>query len=335
MATFTRTQEIEHDIGESGRLTLRVTDPDVEMRAADGATARVRVTFEIRADSDAAADEIFERSRYRVNDAGGSLEVAEPEYSASSGLGALARLFGAGGRPGATVEVSAPPGCDLRYDGVSADVTASGFRGSQEYRTVSGDLVLDRAGGTLRIKGVSSDISLRADSRIDHLDVNTVSGDVSAVGPGLGQMRATTVSGDIEVEGVLDDGPQHRVETVSGDLTLGVGQDLTIEVRGLSTDVDIRLPHRTEGSRDRRRYVIGNGRPQLLFSSMSGDVEVHAPRRAPQVPEPRTPPLPPVPPLPSTSGAPDDQLSVLRALEHGEIDVDEAARRLAGGSNDA
>ncbi len=335
MATFTRTQEIEHEIGERGRFTLRVTDPDVEMRAADGATATVRVTFEIRAESDAAADEIFERSRYRVIEARGSLEVAEPEYSASSGLGPLARLFGGGGRPRATVEATAPPGCELRYDGVSADVTASGFGGSQEYRTVSGDLVLDRTGGTMRIKGVSSDISLRADSRVDHLDVNTVSGDVSAVAPGIGQMRATTVSGDIEVEGILDDGPQHRVESVSGDLSLGVGNDLTIEVRGLSTDVDVRLPHRTEGSRDRRRYVIGTGKPQLLFSSMSGDVEVHAPRRATHLPGPAMPPLPPAPPLPDAPGAPDDQLSVLRALERGEIDVDEATRRLAGGSPDA
>ncbi|MEO6579375.1 MAG: hypothetical protein ABIO99_10830, partial [Candidatus Limnocylindria bacterium] len=67
MTTFIRTQEVEHEIGDRGRLTLRVTDPDVEMRGADGRTARVRVTFEIRADSDAAADEIFERSRYRVN----------------------------------------------------------------------------------------------------------------------------------------------------------------------------------------------------------------------------------------------------------------------------
>ncbi|MGI8657665.1 MAG: DUF4097 family beta strand repeat-containing protein [Candidatus Limnocylindria bacterium] len=325
MTTFIRTQEIEHEIGDRGRFTLRVIDPDVEMRAADGRTARVRVTFEIRADSDAAADEIFERSRYRVNEGGGSLEVAEPEHDASGAIGSLARIFGGARRPEAAVEVTAPPRCDLRYDGVSADLTASGFTGSQEYRTVSGDLVLDRAGGSVRIKGVSSDISLRADARIKHLDINTVSGDVSAVAPGIGQMRAATISGDIELEGILDDGPQHRVETVSGDLSLGVAQDLTIEVRGLSSDADVRLPHRTEGSRDRRRYVIGSGKPQLLFSSMSGDVEVRSPRRTTHHPRPPAPPARP--------SEPSDQLAILQALEAGEIDVDEAARRLAGGSS--
>lgn len=334
MATYTRTQEIEHDIGEHGRLGLRVTHPDVAMRAIDGGTARILVTFEIRADSDAAADEIFERSMYRVNEGSGSLEVAEPEYTGTAtGVGALVRLFGGGpGRVDTTVEVSAPAACDLRYDGVSAELTVTGFRGAQEYRTVSGDVVLDGSGGDLRVRGVSSDISIRADASLSRLDVNTVSGNISAAAPRIELLRAVTISGDIEVESRLDDGPQHKVETVSGDLSLGVDQDLTVEVRGLSSDADIRLPHRTEGARDRRRYVIGTGGPQLLFSSMSGDVEVRQPRRQAMTPRPPVAPDPPTPPRPPSSDA--DALVVLRALERGEIDVDEAARRLAGGATD-
>lgn len=338
MATYTRTQEIEHEIGAQGRLALRVTHPDVAIRAAEGELAAVRITFEIRADSDAAADEIFERSRYRVDEGSGSLEVSEPEHvHGPAGIGALARLFGGGGgRIDTSVEVSAPAGCQLRYDGVSAELTATGFNGTQEYRTVSGDIVLDGSGGDLRLRGVSSDISIRADAALSRLDVNTVSGSVSAVAPRIELLRAVTISGDIEVEGLLDDGPQHKVETVSGDLSLGIDQDLTVEVRGLSSDADIRLPHRAEGARDRRRYVIGTGRPQLLFSSMSGDVEVRAPRRtagSPRPPSPPTAPEPPAAPAPPSPGA-TDELAVLRALERGEIDVDEAARRLAGGATD-
>jgi DUF4097 and DUF4098 domain-containing protein YvlB len=207
-------------------------------------------------------------------------------------------------------------------------VTATGFRGPQQYRTVSGDLVLEDVGGDLRVKGVSSDISLRASETLSFLEINTVSGDVSAVAPAVEQLRVVTVSGDVELETALADGPEHRVETVSGDFSLGLrGGGLTVEVRGLSTDVDVRLPHRAEGSRDRRRYVIGDGGPDLLFSSMSGDIEVRAPHRG--VPVPPTPPEPPKPPMPrSVDGR--QQLDVLRALERGEIDVDEAARRLAG-----
>ena len=332
MATFVRTQEIAHEIGERGQMTLRVTSPDVEMRGAEGATASVRVTFEIRAATDAEADELFDRLRYEVALGSGALEVIEPKHGPVASIGSLARLFGGGGgNAEASVEVRAPRGCDLRYNGVSSDVTATGFRGVQQYRTVSGDLVLDGVGGDVQIKGVSSDVSLRADAPLASLEINTVSGDVSAFAPSIGLLRAVTVSGDLELEGVLADGPQHRIETVSGDLSLGVGDNLTVEVRGLSTDADVRLPHRSEGSRDRRRYVIGDGKPQLLFSSMSGDIEVRPPRRTSAVPPAPLPPPAPRPPAVDQ----DEQMAVLRALERGEIDVEEATRRLAGrGSSD-
>ncbi len=325
MATFVRTQEIEHDIGSHGRLALRVTEPDVQIRAVDGNTARVLVTFEIDAGSDSAADEIFDRIKYQVVQDDGSLEVTEPKNWTSGGIGSLARMFGGGsGRAEARVDASAPSTCDLRYDGVSADVTITGFRGTQEYRTVSGDVVLEGVSGEVHLKGVSGDVSLRANGTLSSVELNTVSGDVSLVAPRIGQLRAATISGDLDIEGLLDDGPEHRVETVSGDLALGVAGGLTLEVRGLSTDVDIRLPHRSEGSRDRRHYVVGDGRPQLRFSSMSGDVEVRAPRRGDAHVRPSAPPVPATPPEPT------DQLAVLKALERGEIDVDEASRRLAG-----
>jgi hypothetical protein len=331
MATFSRVQEIRHAIGHRGHIGLRVTSPDVEMRANDGETATVRVTFEIRAASETEADAFFERIKFHVDASQGWLEVAEPK-DGMGGIGALVRHFTAGERADARVEMDAPRAADVRVEGVSSDLTAIGFGGLQEYRTVSGDLVLDRVGGDIRIKGVSSDISLKADLELPSLEIETVSGDVSAFAPAVGQLRIVTVSGDVDLETSLGDGPEHRVETVSGDLSLGTQDGLTVEVRGLSSDANIRLPHRSEGSRDRRRYVIGDGGPDLLFSSMSGDVEVRPPRRS--RPTPPTPPVPPTPATPQTPPPPSPpvsdqaQLDVLRALERGEIDVDEAVRRL-------
>ena len=182
MTTYVRTQEIDHEIGRGGQFALRVTSPDVEMRAVDGDRARVRATFEIRAASDAEADEIFERVKLHSTELPGSLEVTEPR-DGPGGLGSLLRLLGGSGKVDTDVAVDAPRGCALRYDGVSADVTASGFRGPQQYRTVSGDLVLEDVGGDLRVKGVSSDISLRASETLPSLEINTVSGDVSAIAP--------------------------------------------------------------------------------------------------------------------------------------------------------
>jgi hypothetical protein len=333
MATFVRVQEVEHEIGAGGRFTLRVTSPDVELRGIDGTVARVRVEYELRAGSDAEADEAYEGIQYRVQRGDGLLEVAEPRRP-DHGLGSIGRLLGISGvRVETRVVAEIPESAAVAYTGVSADVTGIGLRGTQEYRTVSGDLVLSDLGGPIRVTGVSSDVSLRAEQPI-RLQANSVSGDLSVIAPRIDECRVVTVSGDVELEGDLV-AAQHRVETVSGDLSLGIVGGLVLEVRGLSTDVSVNVAHRSEGSRDRRRYVIGDGAAQLQFSSMSGDVQVHAARRI----SPAAPPVAPVAPEPpapiSPPLGPDEQLAVLQALERGEIDVDEATRRLAGAGPDA
>ena len=346
MAVFVRTQQVEHPIGREGRFALRVTSPDVEIHGTDEDVARVRVTIEIRAGSDAEADEILEQSGFQVTAGEGSLEVMEPRHS-EKGLEALARIFG-GGKASSVeaVQVDVPRRAHVEYDGVSADVTTTNLAGPQRFQTVSGDLFLDRAAGSLRLQGVSGDVSVRAAEPIA-LEASTVSGDLSAFAPMFETLRVGTVSGDVELEGQLDARATHRIETVSGDLSLGVNGPLTLEVRGLSSSVDINAPHRSEGSRDRRRYIVGDGGPELLFSSMSGDVSVSGARRgagpgpiapippiAPIAPIPPIPPIPPVAPARAPALDADAQLAVLQALERGEIDVDEAARRLAGGDSD-
>ena len=333
MATFVRVQEIEHEIGIGGRFSLRVTSPDVELRGVEGTTARVRIEFELRAANDAEADEAFETVQYRVNRGDGLLEIAEPKR-VDVGLGAIGRLLGVSGvRVDARVIAEIPQHAQVSYAGVSADVTGIGLRGSQEYKTVSGDLSLSDLGGSIRVSGVSGDVSLRAEEAI-RLSANSVSGDLSVFAPRLEDCRAVTVSGDVELEGDLA-AAHHRVETVSGDLSLGLVGGLTLEVRGLSTDVSVAVAHRSEGSRDRRRYVIGDGAATLQFSSMSGDVVVHTARRIPVPPVPAAPPAPEPPAPPSPPLGPEEQMAVLRALERGEIDVDEASRRLSGASTDA
>lgn len=332
MATFVRVQEVERELGSDGRFSLRVTNPDIELRGTDGTVARVRIEYGVRASSEEEADQVLERVRFAVREGEGSLEIAEPKHD-GSGLGTIVRLLSGGGaRVDARITAEIPARTHVAYTGVSADLLGVGLKGTQEYRTVSGDLVLSDLGGSIRVNGVSGDVSIRADEPI-RLQANTVSGDLSVVAPRVEECRAVTVSGDVELEAALGSATDHRIETVSGDLSLGAAGGLTIEVRGLSSDVDVNVAHRSEGSRDRRRYVIGDGSAQVLFSSMSGDVTISSARRIAGdlgVPAAPTPPSPPHPPAPPRLTA-DEELRVLRALERGEIDVEEATRRLAGG----
>lgn len=333
MATFVRTQEIEHEIGPTGSLQLRITSADVRIRGMEGGVARVRGIFEVRAADEAEADEVFAAVQLQITRDEHTLGISEAKRHMHGLPGGLHRLLG---MPHADlgVEVELPAGAELHFDGVSSDVTAAGLRGDQRFKTVSGDLVLTDVAGELGLHSVSGDATVRAIAEL-RLEAGSVSGDFSIVAPRIARLRANTVSGDLEIETELAGGDSHRVETVSGDLTLGLLGNLDLEVRGLSTDVRCDLPHRSEGSRDRRRYIIGEGGPQLHFSSMSGDVSVRAARRltaerAQHAGHAGHPPEPPAPPAP-----PDERLAILRALERGELDVDEALRRLGGGGADA
>jgi len=325
-----RQQVIEHEIGPTGRFGLRVTTPDVDLRATDGPIATVRVEFELRADNDAHADELLERVRFEVQERPGALDVTEPRHG-GGGVGSIARLLGMGSAHfDSKVVAEVPAGAEVTFDGVSSDLDSIGFTGRQEYRMVSGDMTLRDLAGDIRVRGVSSDVSLRADEPI-RLQLNTVSGDVSAVAPRYDALHVVTVSGDVEIEGELSSAEESRIETVSGDVQLSIHGGTTLEVRALSSDISVSLPHRAEGSRDRRRFVIGDGAARVVFSSMSGDLTAGSPRRS--VPTPPTPPTPqtaPTRPTPPVAPAlPGDELGILRALERGDITVDEAAARLA------
>src|SRR5687768_13479203 len=135
MATYVRTQSIEHEIGQAGRLSLRLTSGDVSVRATQGDLARVTANFEIQAASEGEANQVFTDAQLLVEIDEGELIVAEPERNASLG-GLVGRLFTGRGHIDLSVTVELPARAELRLDVVSADVDVQGLLGEQSYNTV-------------------------------------------------------------------------------------------------------------------------------------------------------------------------------------------------------
>jgi hypothetical protein len=332
VAVFYRTQTIEHPIGRNGRLSIKVTSSDGVLRGVSGETARITANFQIRASSDEEADRIFAEAQLRVEQGDGYLRVTEPDRS--SPLGGLVERIFSGRIVDFDLTAEIPEQAELSFAGVSADVNVEGLLGDQQYATVSGDLSLTRLGGSASVNSVSGDVTMRADQPIS-VKADTVSGDLSVVAPVIRGLRANAVSGDLDLEGGLAVGEDYRIDTVSGDLSIALIGGAVFEVRGISSDVTSDLDHRIEGHQDRRRVTVGAGGPEIFFNSMSGDVAIHRPRRLDRVPAPPPAPAPPAappaaPPPPKPSA--EEQLTILRALERGEIDVEEATRRLSGAS---
>lgn len=329
MATFVRSQNVQHRIGELGTFALKTIAGNVRLRGAETDTVTVRATYEIRAASEEEAERVFDTAVFVVEEAEGSLSMWPPDDRGSLG-GALAQLLRRRAGADVSVEVELPHRASLRLEVVSADVQAAGLEGEQRYTSVSGDLYLTELGGQVRMATVSGDAILRADAPAS-VRAEAVSGDISVVAPRLDGLRANTVSGDVDVEARLGEAGEFRTDTVSGDLSIRLSGDATFEVRGISTDISSDIDHRMEGSADRRRVVVGNGRPRFIFNSMSGDLSILGSSKfaglAEAAPSPPSPPAAPDEPV-----AAAEELAILRALERGEIDVDEATRRLAGGA---
>jgi hypothetical protein len=300
-------QEIRHQIGSNGSLDLRNVSGRVRLAGTEGDEVIVICRSERGGEP-----------RIHVERGRGSLLV-EPERGRTGFLGfSLDR--------GIEFDVQLPRAARLDVKTVSADIDAHGLVGEQSYKTVSADLRLTGGSGRISFISVSGDVRLH-EAGVIEVDGATTSGDVTVEAAKIPRLGLRTVSGDVRVAGHLAAGPRHSVETVSGDLSIEVAAGgLTLESRRA---LDL-------GRGDRRPLVYGDGQASLFFQSMSGDHRVTLGGGEGDATQAGSNARPGKPSPANTSPAPpagEARLEILRALERGEIDVEEATRRLEGITN--
>ncbi len=260
----------------------------------------------------------------QVEKASDRLDVSVPGRSA--GPGVLAAIVSREARVAVDVWAEVPRHAAVEIAVVSAEMEVEGCHGEQRYETVSGDVSLRRIAGRIGIKTVSGDVEVRAGQALS-LEADAVSGDLDVEAIRLERVVISAISGDVALAGELAPGIEHRVDTVSGDLQLSTSTGTTIRVRGPAVSVRGVPGEQILGGRGTREVVIGDGRATLAFRSMSGDLEVLPAEPAPGDHEPAERAAGDH--GPSEHAAPArSPLQVLAALERGEIDVDEATRRL-------
>ncbi len=326
----TETTTLRHVIGADGLVAISLRDADLHLRAVEGDAVLVRALD--HSPIDGLSIERGERSlaiRRSGNQGGG----------------------GFGRTPDLLVEI--PTGASVVVESSSSDVTVEGLAGDQRYRSASGDLTMRGIQGSLDVEAMSGDVRINA-AGPGRYALRSVSGDLVLRATAIASLAATTTSGDLEVVGRFDGSGPFTIETVSGDVELAPDGDIRVDLRTISGDLGSDLPGRSEEGGGRRSFIVGAGGPTIDVRSTSGDVHLArgtgraATDRSMAIaaPAPPAPPAAPLPPAPlaattaATTGeaALDDALAadgdatdldILRALERGEIDLDEARRRLA------
>ena len=229
-------------------------------------------------------------------------------------------------------DIIVPRGCRVFVKTVSADVRTSGTGAPVEIETVSGDVNVDDAAGESKLTTISGDVRIRR--LIGSLMARTTSGDLTVDDSQLRRFHLNSVSGDFRLDTPLTANEHYYAKTVSGDLLLSVPENTgaIVQLKTVSGDVQTDLPAEIikSGRRNWQGRINGGG-ANVEMQSVSGDLHIALSRRSETAvglpfPPPAPAQAPPVPEPPPT-----DQPSttdILRALEVGEITVEEALARL-------
>ncbi len=160
-------------------------------------------------------------------------------------------------------EVNVPRNLNLNYDAISS---------------VSGDVEIDGARGTVNVKAVSGDVKIVTAQGIIHAD--SVSGDVH-VERASGSVSAKSISGDVKVNlQNVDSDEAMEFSTVSGDVNVSMPSNLGAEVDmktlsgDLRTDFGITVEKKEHGPGKTAHGRLGEGSRRVKMSSVSGDVKL-------------------------------------------------------------
>jgi hypothetical protein len=346
---FNETVSAEFLFDKMPRLRVRNISGATIVRIGEPGKITVTAKKRVYASSEDRAKRLLQNLEVRMEKHGDEVRVEPHLYEQERGWVDLFR----GKRFRVDFEIAVPQECGIDAQTVSGQLSVSGVHGPVETQTVSGELDIEDVEGPLRLKSVSGDVSCRR--YVGHIEGNTVSGDLVFDAVRVRSLQLHTVSGDVELRGVLEPAREHRLRSISGDVQLSlVDPDLTVEFRTASGDLESEIPARID-RRNRKEYTVslGAGRGHAMVKTVSGDLTIAG--SALDVPgeasteqpmsarpadeawsamdaEPAVDAEPAMaaerPASPTDTAARDQIKSVLEKLAKGELGVDDAAAAL-------
>ena len=247
---------LEHTFDTPLPVTLEVTIPsgDIDVESADGEQTYLTVDGDER---------MLEHVEVR-NDGGRVVVTVRDKGKFGISLGSLVL-----GNGGLRVQARVPHGAGVKVKTASADTDLKGTFTALDVNSASGDVEMrGEVAEAVRIKTVSGDVELE---RVDgDLSVQCVSGDIR-VRSVAGSVETKSVSGDIRIESLT--AGDVRFTSVSGDIALGIAQGSLLDVDAGSTSGDLssEVPLASEpllGESTAAPTVVLRGR------TVSGDVKV-------------------------------------------------------------
>lgn len=127
----------------------------------------------------------------------------------------------------ASVEVSGLSKA-VNIETVSGSVKCQNLLGGAKINSVSGELKLLQTDGTLALSSVSGDIEVQSDAT--SVSISAISGDVQAKLSSIEQLKVTSVSGGITINGKVSEKPFVKLSSVTGEIALSLENPLNAKL---------------------------------------------------------------------------------------------------------
>ncbi len=171
------------------------------------------------------------------------------------------------------LDIEVPRNVRISGRTISGDIEAVGIASPSRWQSASGTVRIGAESGPVTIETMSGDAVVDARGTLA-VTARTVSGSVRIRAPRVSVLDVATTSGDVTVDAALDEHASHTITSVSGDVRLITGSEVTVDLQSVAGDIRASMPHRVDGARGRRTVVVGSGRVRVLVRTMSGDVRL-------------------------------------------------------------
>jgi len=198
---------------------------------------------------------------------------------------------------GSDLDIRVPSQSRVEFDGVSTDVDVNQVLGGTGVRTVSGDIRASVLDNRIRIRSVSGEVEVSETTGI--IKVSSVSGDVEldieaseiAVDAVSGEVRlelgdfdrlmTSTISGDLRIEGHLNNSGLITMKSVSGEISLRLNDAINAQISaktGPGGDISNHLnddePEDIFPTQTKLQTTLGDGSGSIRMSTVTGEIRL-------------------------------------------------------------
>ena len=195
------------------------------------------------------------------------------------------------------LHINVPENSSINVGTVSANIDATDVAGEQSLHSVSGNVDTEFVGADIMAESVSGDVEISGNKAEGEVSASSVSGDVTlfrvsgdvnaeSVSGGIvvdegvfSRGNFETVTGEIIVQGGLQNGGKVTMDSVNGDVTAKFSGDLSASISIESFNGKIRNCSGPEAERTSKygpglelEYDIGGGDGRVTIATLNGDV---------------------------------------------------------------